>query len=98
MTPTSYSIRSSGYGPGSGHPKSWVLEVSNDGSEDSWKAVDSRKDNNDLNDELLTRNFSLGTPPSGAFRFVRLRQTGENHWGSDILAICALELFGTLSE
>ena len=98
VIPTSYLIRSCWGRPGDHHPKSWVLEVSNDGSEGSWKAVDSREDNNDLNDEHVTRNFSLGTPPSGAFRFVRLRQTGENHWGSDILAICALELFGVLSE
>ena len=96
VTPTSYSIRSYG-GPGLNHPKSWVLEVSNDGSEGSWKAVDSRKDNNDLNGDRVTRNFSLGTPQSGAFRFVRLRQTGKDHRGCDYLVICALELFGTLS-
>ena len=41
VTPTSYSIRVCGDGPGGPHLKSWVLEVSNDGSEDSWKAVDS---------------------------------------------------------
>ena len=95
VTPTSYSIRSY---DGPSYPKAWVLEVSNDGSEGSCKAVDSRQDNFDLNDKRVTRNFSLGTPPSGAFRFVRLRQTGKNHYGYDTLAICALELFGTLSE
>ena len=98
LTPTSYSIRSCHWGPGCAHPKSWVLEVSNDGSEGSWKEVDSRKDNNDLNDSHVIRNFSLGTPQSGAFRFVRLRQTGNNHCGRIRLAICALELFGTLSK
>ena len=97
VTPTSYSIRSIVLGPGGEHPKSWVLEVSNDGSEGSWKAVDFRTDNNDLNDEHMTHNFSLGTPQSGAFRFVRLRLTGKNHGGSDDLNICALELFGALS-
>ena len=105
VTPTSYSIRSMCWAAGSFHPKSWVLEVSNDGSELSWNVVDSRQNNNDLNDKNVTRNFSLGTPQSGAFRFVRLRLTGKNHGGSDnldicgsdILAISALELFGTLS-
>ena len=97
VTPTSYSIKSCWGGPGGYHPKSWVLEVSNDGSKGSWETVDSRKDNNDLNDRRVTRNFSLGTPQSGAFRFVRLRLTGKNHGGYDDLCICALELFGTLS-
>ena len=98
VTPTSYSIRSHGGGQGGEHLKSWVLEVSNDESEGSWAVVDSREDNEDLNDQYVTRNFSLGSPPSGAFRFVRLRQTEKNHKGKDVLAICALELFGTLSE
>ena len=98
MTPTSYSIRSCVWTSGSSHPKSWVLEVSNDGSEDSWKVVDSRENNNELNDRHVTRNFAVSSHPSGAFRFVRLRQTGKNHKGDDRLVICSLELFGTLSE
>ena len=98
VTVTSYSIRSYGYGPGYGHhPKSWVLEVSNDGSEGSWAVVDSRESNFDLDGKFVTRNFAVSAPPSGAFRFVRLRHTGKNHRGDDYLAICALELFGALS-
>ena len=76
---------------------SWVLEVSNDGSDGSWEVVDRRENNFDLDGSHLTRNFALGTRPSGAFRFVRLRQTGKNHAGYDYLSICALELFGALS-
>ena len=98
VTPTSYSIRSTGYGPNNNHLKSWVLEVSNDGSEGSWAVVDSRENNSDLNGPDLTRNFALSAPQSGAFRFVRLRQTGKNHLGADVLRISALELFGALSE
>ena len=125
VTPTSYSIRSKNDGPGSAHPRSWVLEVSNDetdiGSDPrrrnlgqflritpdghafhvdgkKWVVVDRRKDNFDLNDRHVTRNFGLSTPPSGAFRFVRLRLTGKNHHGDDYLRIGALELFGALSS
>ena len=97
VTPTSYSIFSTRSWKCS-QPKSWVLEVSNDGSEGSWAVVDARENNEDLNDRHVIRNFSLGTPLSGAFRFVRLRLTGKNHEGHDSLKICALELFGTLSE
>ena len=89
MTPPSYSIRSNGGGTGFNHPKSWVLEVSNDGSDGSWAVVDSRKSNSDMNDQ-----FAIANSMSGAFRFVRLRQTGKNHKGNNHLDICALELFG----
>ena len=95
VTPTSYSIRSYGNGPGNHHPKSWVLEVSNDGSEGSWAVVDSRENNSDLNDKSVTRNFALSAPRSRAFRFVRLRLTGKNHRGFDYLWICSL--FGAVS-
>ena len=98
VTPTSYSIISSFEGAGGCHPKSWVLEVSNDGSEGSWAVVDSRENNNDLNDWRVTRNFSLGTPQSGAFRFVRLRQTGKNHRNNNMLRLTSLDIFGQLSR
>ena len=80
------------------HPKSWVLEVSNDGSEGSWTVVDSRENSFDLNDKFVTRNFAVSARPSGAFRFVRLRLTGKNHRGENFLQVCALELFGTLTR
>ena len=66
-------------------------------SRGSWEVVDSRENNGDLNDYFMTRNFAISAPPSGAFRFVRLRQTGKNHSGDDCLAFQALELFGELS-
>ena len=91
---TSYSIRTEcGY-----YPKSWVLEVSNDGSEESWEIVDTRAENEDLNASHVTRNFQVSARPSGGFRFVRLRETGKNHGGYDYLDLTSLELFGTLSS
>ena len=100
VAPTSYSIRTSGY-VYAYHPRSWVLEVSNGGSED-WDVVDSRQNNDDLNGPHLIRNFAISAPPSGAFRFVRLRQTGKSTSqggaGDDTLCIAGLELFGTLSS
>ena len=98
VTPTSYSIRSYGRGPGGEHLKTWVLEASNDGSEDSWAVVDSRENNSDLNSSYVIRNFAISAPPSEVFRFIRLRQTGKNHKGNDYLYLSALELFGALSH
>ena len=93
VAPTSYSIKAS-------HCeslRSWVLEVSNDGTEGSWVVVDSRENNEDLKGEDVTHNFAISAPPSGSFRFVRLRQTGKNHNGANSLQLTSLELFGTLS-
>ena len=93
VAPVGYSIRTSyGY-----FPRSWVLEVSSDGSDGSWQVVDRHENNGDLKSEYLTRNFSITTRPPGSFRFVRLRQTGKNNEGDDFLALSSLEVFGTLS-
>ena len=94
VAPTSYSIRKDTRG---GYPRSWVLEVSNDGSDSSWQVVDRRDDNQDLNGRYVTHNFAINSPQQGSFRFVRLRQTGKNHAGNDGLRITSLEVFGTLS-
>ena len=93
LAPTSYSIRA---GNGS-FPSSWVLEVSNDGIEGSWEVVGRRENNHDLKGKGVTWNFAITAPPRGGFRFVRLRQTGKNHGGTDCLCVNSLELFGTLS-
>ena len=95
VAPTSYSIRTH---DGPGYPRSWVLEVSNDASDGSWKVVDRRENNEDLKAKYVTRNFPISDPPGEGFRFVRLRQTGKNHTGNDGLRITSLEVFGTLSS
>ena len=91
VVPTSYSIRS--------HrgcsPSSWVFEVSNDGSEGSWKVVDRRENYHALEDKN-THNFAISGKPGGSFRFVRLRQTGKCHGGYDDLFLSSLEVFGSL--
>ena len=98
VVPTSYSIRSFSAIPGSAHPKSWVFEVSNDGSEGSWEIIDTRENNSHLDDEFVVHNFQIQARPRESFRFIRLRQTGENHFGNHFLFISALEVFGTLYD
>ena len=89
------SIRSVNGGPGSSHPKSWVFEVSNDRS--SWTVLDQR-DNNDLNQASVIRNFSISPHPHESFQYVRIHQTGPNHEGTYHLALSSIEIFGVLSE
>ena len=93
VAPTSYSIRTAW---SDSNPKSWVLEVSNDGSDGSWEVVDSRENNEDLKGRRITRTFAISTRPHGIFRFVRLLQTGKNHDEGDILILTSFEVFGTL--
>ena len=98
VKPTSYSIKSfKGEKGQGGHPKSWVLEGSTDGTEGSWKVIDSRTNNHDLNAKFVIRNFPITPEPRESFRFVRLRQTGMNHAGSHHFILSSLEIFGTLS-
>ena len=94
VIPTSYSVRSYQGGPGWYHLRSWVIEVSNDGS--SWTEIDRRDHNNDLNGFCVTQNFKISLVPTESFRLFRLRQTGKNHKGSYVLALTSLEVFGTL--
>ena len=75
-------------------PKSWVLEVSNDGT--SWDVADRRDGNEDLNTKFAIHHFVIGTPPRGSFSMIRLRQTGKNHGGHDGLCLNFFEVFGTL--
>ena len=95
VAPTSYSIA---VGNTRNIPRSWVFEVSNNGSEGSWVAVDHRDENEDLKTGSITCNFAITPPLHESFRFVRLRLTGRNHYGIDQLVLTSLELFGTLSS
>ena len=77
-------------------PMSWVLEVSNAGSEGSWQIVDYRVGTVDLNGDYVTHNFVVSVLPHGIFRFVRIRQIGKNCWGKDEFRLSSFEVFGTL--
>ena len=93
VTPTSYSIRSC---DGDNNMKSWVFEVSKDG--ESWYAADSREDNDELN-ASVTCNFEVELEEGEShYRFVRLRQTGQNHADLYKMEISAFEIFGSISE
>ena len=94
VIPKSYSIRAAS----SCAPRSWVIEVSN--NEDSWKIIDRREKNSDLNWYSMAHFKIAHVPTNAAFRFIRLRQTGRNqddHPNSIYqLSMVALEIFGTL--
>jgi hypothetical protein len=90
---THYSIKTPAFGTNDRHLKSWVLEMSNDGS--NWTEVDRRVNNNDLNGKNFIGTYSISGQVIES-RFVRLRQIEKNHAGYDHLMISGFELFGTL--
>jgi hypothetical protein len=76
------------------HPRSWVIEVSSDGSK--WFEIDCRENNTDLNGSSLIGTFSVST--SKECRQIRLRQIGLNHYGGNCLLLSAFEVFGHFHE
>ena len=96
ITPTAYVIKSGGTNFGRCFPRTWVVEVSNDGSEGSWEIIDSWKDFDGLNGEYLTCHFEIADPPDGCYRFFRIRRPDTSQ-DSD-LSICTLDIYGTIFE
>ena len=87
VSPISYSIRSGACA----YPRSWVLEVSNDGS--NWTVVDRRRMNKDLNAPYVTRNFVIDPRPQGSYRFIRFCMTGKNEKGLNEFLMTSFEIF-----
>jgi hypothetical protein len=94
VSPAHYSIQSPCFPRGIGHLKSWVLEGSNDGL--SWTELDRQTNNDNLNGPNAFYRFSILNPIE--FRLIRLRLTGANHSGNNVLALCRFEVFGALRE
>ena len=95
IIPTGYAIRSfySG-GVNDNNWKSWVIEVSNDGS--NWTQIDSKTNNNDVNDKDVRKAFSVQSSPECTR--IRIRQTGQSHAGNNYILFSGFEIFGTLIE
>jgi hypothetical protein len=95
IRPTHYAIRSQyDVGRASSQLRSWNIEGRIDGGE--WEQIDSRSNNEDLNDKGVRRLFSVRS--SGEYRYIRLYQTGPNHGNNHFLGLSAFEIFGTLME
>ena len=78
----------------SGHLKSWILEVSNDGQ--NYIEIDRHENCDLLHGPLKTASFKVSclTPQ----RFVRLTQIGSNWIGNYCLCLNQIEFSGVLYE
>jgi hypothetical protein len=95
VSPTHYSVRSHFQKDFfNTHPKSWVLECSND--EKEWIEIDRQE-----NTEILNHPAAIGSFPISRVmkcRMVRFRQLGKNHYGDYRLTFSGFELFGTIFQ
>ena len=90
---SSYSIKSA-----SGnlvHLKNWSIEVSENGQ--NWTEIDSRSNDSALNGCGNKARFDIKKPQNGFYRFMRLRETGDE-WNGNIIGFELFELYGKLKE
>jgi hypothetical protein len=93
IVPTHYTIRTNSGSRGGRHLKSWLVEISVDGTR--WREVGYQKSNKQRNGDWFTTTF----PVAGEFcRYIRLVNIGRNYRGYDTLCISAWEIFGGLIE
>lgn len=96
VRPTGYTIRSRPRNKESSHPRSWIVEGSND--KVRWKTLDSQKDVDCLCGENLSCTFKIqeNLKSDEFFQYLRIRQTGKNSRGNDYFGFEALEYFGSI--
>lgn len=92
VCPTDYEIRSYSYNANDQHPKSWVIEVSND--LETWIKIDEENDCSYLNGRSVSHTFKMKIETLFAFRYLRMRLTGPNWLGKNSLAIDSFEVYG----
>lgn len=95
VIPSSYQIMSYGNYENARHPKSWVIEGSND--DINWEILDEKQDCEDLNGLNRTQIFQISNENSKKFSFIRMRMTGPSWYGCHFLYINSFEIYGTLS-
>lgn len=77
--PTNYTIKTIGYCKdikGSRHPKSWILDGSNNNI--IWEIIDEQKNCNFTKENGVVHIFKINENKSKNFRFIRFEQTDVN--------------------
>lgn len=97
IRPTHYSLKcGQGRGSDSGYPKNWRLEGSNDDSD--WTILDNHSNDRSFTNDYEVKTFKIQTEISEdkSFRYLRLKQTGDNSSNKNLLILSAMEFFGAL--
>lgn len=97
VVPTEYSIRTAKcYGVNGHHPKSWVIECSNDN--ERWEVLDEENNCSHLNGPSMVHTFKIKNQTPDEFRYIQIRQTGPDWAGSNFLVIESFEIYGQLIQ
>ncbi|KAK8854451.1 hypothetical protein M9Y10_017013 [Tritrichomonas musculus] len=94
IIPTAYTIRSANEYQNWHHPKSWVIQVSNDNN--TWRTIDTVNDSPYLNGSRLFHTYKIGEEQSSEFRYFKILQTGKTLNNYDNLVFETIEIYGTL--
>ena len=94
VIPKYYSIKTHGDGQNSYHPRTWVIEGSNDGK--NWEKIDEQINCSYLNGRYCSHTFQIENLKQEEFNFIRMKLTDKNWRNDNYLCISAFELFGTL--
>lgn len=93
IIPTNYTIGTYG-NDGNPHPKSWVIECSNDSQ--SWEIIDQQNECPYLQKGWIVHTFNINKSNSKSYQYIRMRLTGKTKRNDDRLLIDSFEIYGTL--
>ena len=88
---TGYSLKSDGEGVG--HLISWVVEGSDDATSKQWQILDERQ-TDELDGDSLVMTYECPHKSDKFYRYLRIRQTSKNSYGSDYFKLSQIEFFG----
>lgn len=94
IVPTHYTVRSSNYEVGNWHPKSWVIEASNDNK--TWTTIDQQQNCSYLNGPRYVHTFSINQKQKSEFQYIRMHNTDKDWSNYYYLAIETFEIYGSL--
>lgn len=94
IIPKHYTIRSYNRPPSLHHPKSWIIEGSND--RENWDVVDEQRETASLNRRDHFHTFAIKNQNLSNYRFLRMRQTALNWIGNNQLCLGSVEFYGYL--
>lgn len=91
---TGYALKSVPFEAGSDHPRSWMLEVSNDSQR--WTVLNRVKQSPSLNGP--NRSYYSTLQNISDWKYVRVRLTDVTWRGTNLLALSGFELYGTVKR
>ena len=95
IMPTNYTIRAHNSSSGNRHPKSWIIEGSEDNKK--WIKIDERIDCSFLNGAKRVHTFHIKNEEEKEFKFIRIKHI-NNTWdnSNNAIYICSIEFYGNL--